>query len=150
MSHVRTQIRNQMKTELLAAAMTTLGSRVETSRLRPTKTDQLPAVFIRTGQEPVTGATMRGTGGRSLRREANILVNIHAAGNSGLDALLDTCCVEVEDVLGPSILNGLVKSLTLVQTDFAYKEETDTAQGVASMTWKAVYVTSEADASQAL
>lgn len=149
MTHIRTQIRNQMKSELLAATLTTLGARIETTRLRPIDDSQMPAAIIRNGPE-ANSPVMKGPSGRSLRRECNFQVNVHAAANTGLDELLDTCCVEVESVLGPSVLNGLVKSLTLIGTDFAYNEETDQTQGIALMTWKAIYVTSEADPSQQL
>jgi len=148
MSHVRAQIRQQIVAELTANVSLATGGIFDT-QVRPTDVNDLPGVFVYLGSEQISGRTLS-VGGPTLRRELQVNVDVRAASNTNLQDMLADLSVQVETTLGPSVLNGLVKSMVLDSTEHAYSDEDQLLQGVASMTWTELYVTSESDPTQAL
>lgn len=106
MSHVRTQIRQQIAT--LVSGLATTGSRVFQSRMRPQDGTGLPCLLVMTSDEKID-ATALASG--PLDRVLDVDIRGFASG-ADADNTLDQIALEVEGVLGNRYL------LRSIEVDF--------------------------------
>lgn len=114
MSHLRQQIREAIVTRL--TGLTTSGSRVYASRLRPLLDSELPAILVSTGGENLDGATYLKSG-LPVVRPLRIRLDLVVKATSGYENTVDTMLSEVEgalfDTAAHNQLNGLIHFLML-------------------------------------
>lgn len=108
-NHVRQQIREALATAV--TGLTTTGSRVYQSRVRPLSVAELPCLLVTTDDESVERIGV--DSGAILSRTMTATIRAVAKAASNLDDTLDTCIKEVETALGASAIGGLSKPITL-------------------------------------
>lgn len=136
MSHVRQQIREAAASAI--TGLTTTGTRVYQSRVRPLSDASLPCLMVTTNDETVEVLTVHGPA--QLDRRLTLTVDAIAKATSNLDDTLDTMIAEVETVLGNTTLSGKVKSLVLQSVGISI-EQGEKPAGRASMQFEANYMT---------
>lgn len=146
MSHVRQQIREALKTELMG--LSTTGSNVFVNRVDPIEKGKVPALTIRTGaDEKVENITMAKPA--IVRRQVDVFVTPYAVGND-VDDRLDDICVEVEKKIANNwTLSGLVKSIEFMESDDVF-ERSEKLKGVVEIGFRCIYVIQEDDPETAL
>lgn len=118
MTHVRTQLRNAVKTVLDGALP---DHKVFEGRRYAINASELPVVDMRYLNENSDYGTM----GNVLDREASLYIRVtRAASEADIDDLLDADAVAIEEVLSGNTLGELAKFTALKQTNF-----TDNAEG---------------------
>ena len=137
MSHVRTQIRQAVVTELTTA--TTLFTNIVSSRVYSFANADMPVCNVLIDTEDVEPVTMCAN---MLQRTAALATEIYHKAADNLDTLLDDLCVQVEKTLSDTTLGGLVESMVLQQSVFSFSGEGDQPYGTAVLTWEVVYTTS--------
>jgi len=128
MTHVRTQIRDDIVTTL--TGLTTTGSNVFRSRIFPLEETNLPALCIYTKSETSEYDTIGLP--RSVNRVLDVAVEAYVKGVSNYDNTLDTIAVEMEEAIAADItLGGLAKDaqITAFEADFAGDGEQPVAVG---------------------
>jgi hypothetical protein len=140
-NHLRRQIR-----EAAAAAvtgLTTTGARVFTSSVYALAVTDLPALRVRTPREASAQRTLGAP--RLLERTLRLEVEAVAQATADLDDALDQACKEVEIALAMpcAALAGLVKSVTLTDTEITLTGEGEQPIGRAAMGFDVVYMAFE-------
>lgn len=128
MTHVRTQIRDDIVTTL--TGLTTTGSNVFRSRIFPLEETNLPALCIYTKSETSEYDTIGLP--RSVNRVLDVAVEAYVKGVSNYDNTLDTIAVQMEEAIAADItLGGLAKDaqITAFEADFAGDGEQPVAVG---------------------
>ena len=111
-NHLRTQIRDQIKTTL--TGLTTTGSRVYDSRVYPLASDGTPAIIIYTKAEDST---------------------------ANFDNTIDTCCKEIETAIYTDpTLNGLAKDCYLESTEIDFNSEGEAPLAMATLNFLTNYM----------
>ncbi len=141
-THIRTQIRNQVVSDL--TGLTTTGNNVFASRMHRLASTDLPALLVYTLSEESGVDSMSSP--RGLFRELDLAVEAIVEDNDATDDDLDTICKEVEAALGASTLSGLAKDVFLSSTDIEFDGEKAKKYGSARMSWRIEYRTPENDA----
>ena len=147
MSHVRTQIRNQLVTYL--TGLSTTGSNVFKSRpqARPLQSSELPGLVIYTEGEDDAPQTMGGPSSMQLERHLRVKIEAIVRVNSAFDDTLDTIINEVETALNASVTTFSVNNLARLGIrltsidDPEFDGQGDKVVGRVAMTWTAIYRT---------
>lgn len=139
MAHPRELIRKQAVALLLGH--TSAGASVYASRVEPFINNdweqQLPAIVVYTMDE---SAELFSSAPREYRRKVELVIELHVAGNSGLDDSLDTLAREVELILlADDTLGGTVNDLQYSRTRMALRDEGETLIGGARISFDAEY-----------
>lgn len=125
MAHVRTQIRQALKT--LLTGLTTTGANVFTNRLQVLKDGSLPAIVIETGDEDI--AIEDGVENPLLERTLRVDVLAKVKAIDDLDDLTDQILSEVEAAIYADVdantLSGLVKSIDLNEVTFEQNDDAE-------------------------
>lgn len=148
MSHVRTQIRNQAVTELLAGT-TAFGSSIFSTRLYNFRNSNLPACNVYAGEESAEVATMGPGNSRIISRTLELLVDCYLE-DSALDDGLDDLAVEVEKVLGATTFNRLAFDVSLINTSFDMDSNGEKPVGICTLSWQVKYHVVESDPETAM
>ena len=136
MPHVRQQIREAAATHL--TGLTTTGSRVSQSRMRPRADALLPALLIETNEEQITPNTI----GSNLQRDLTLTVRGVAKATSNLDDTLDTIASEVETAIaGGPTFSGLAAQTALQRITVDFYDSTDKPVGVVALDYLVTYFT---------
>lgn len=149
MTHVRQQIREQVATDLIAAA-TTRGNRIHRSRIHRFQEDDLPTWAVYTGEEVIEETGDLPYPRRQIRQLQLILEGFQRA-EPNLENDLDQMAAEVEAIIAadPTISN-LAKDCILEQTDIELTTEGSLDLGLVRLTFLCEYHTSETDAETVL
>lgn len=114
MAHQRQTIREAIVTRL--TGLTTSGSRVYASRLKPLLDAELPAILVSTGGEALDDATYLKTG-LPVARPLEVRIDLVAKAVSGFENTVDLMLSEVEaalfDTPAHNTLSGLVHFVQL-------------------------------------
>lgn len=135
MAHLRTTIRNAVKTAVTGLAST--GSRVFASRVYPLQATDLPCLMIYTIEDKSKVAT-RGPS-RQIHRTVTLAVDALAGSSATMDDTLDEICRQVEVALHGSTLGGAALDVRLDTTTIGLDGSSDQPLGVARMTWLVDY-----------
>lgn len=135
MPHIRTNIRNAIKTAV--TGLLTTGSRVFVSRVYPLQPGDLPCLMIYTMEDKSKVAT-RGPG-RLILRTVSIAVDAIVSASSAVDDALDDICRQVEVALHGSTLGGIALDVRLDTTTVGLDGSSEQPFGVARMTWLVDY-----------
>lgn len=141
MAHLRKQIRERVVTEL--ADLVTTKKNVFESRFYNLNADVLPAIRVYTNNENSELDTL--TRPRKLSRELEIIIESVVKQNSKADDTLDTSIKEIEEALGASLLNNLVKDFYLTNIEILQESDQENPVIVARMTYNCMYRVSETD-----
>jgi len=109
MAHVRTLLRNQVKTLLLGN--TAAGTNIFVNPVNELGPGDLPAILISTRDESVERQTQNGR----LRRTIQLVLFCWIAANSDYDTVADDLSAEVESILIPTAVT-LANDIQLVST----------------------------------
>jgi hypothetical protein len=105
MAHVRAQIRQAVRTALIAGA-TAAGARVFDARVRPLQQSELPAIIIEDGEERSEAATI-GRPIEVLSRDYALRVTaLVSTANEDHAELLDDLCAEIETIVARDAFNA--------------------------------------------
>lgn len=134
-THVRQQIREAVAT--LVTGLTTTGSRVHQSRVRPLADTGLPCLLVHSNDteriEPADMDTLQ-------QRELPIVIRGLAKGGDTLDDTLDTIALEVETAMATNPrLSGKAQSSRLVSVDTDFDGSTDKPVGEIQLTYAFTY-----------
>lgn len=139
MSHARQQIRDRVVTVLTSA--TDAGTAVYSGHVYALHA--LPAINVTT---PTDAYEQDASSNSSDAYSVVIVIGLHAADAAGVDDILDGLAVQVHQALeADSTLAGLVKDLTLIETDTELERETKVPHGKLTMRWGALYRISSSD-----
>lgn len=127
MSHVRTQIRNQVAA--LVTGLASTGSRVFVSRMVPQ--DQLPCLLVQTNDEDVASGAV----GALQDRMLTLAIRGYAKASTALDDLLDQIALEVETAMA----GHATASLDRVEIDF--DDSLEKPVGVVTLNYRIPYFT---------
>ena len=141
MTHIRAQLRRAAVTELKAGAAS-FAARVYSSRIYSFKDADLPACNVIIDTEESTLDTMCTN---VLNRTALLNTEVYAKGIEAMDEVLDDLCVEVENVMGTTFLDGLAKSVILTNSSFGFTGEGEQPVATAVLSWSVNYVTPDGD-----
>lgn len=149
MSHLRTQIRKQIVSELSVLAPVTVES-VESTRMYSLREDQLPAINVYVASEESEITTMGGkqigaVAKRLMLRTLNFPVIVYLSAAADVDDAMDGIAVEIEKILGNSLLNDLVQAVELTSTVPTIDAEGEVPIGVLTMNWTVLYQTVEGE-----
>ncbi len=139
MSHVRQQIRDQLKTTL--TGLTTTGSNVFDSRVYDH--DALPSLAIYTLSEELGEESAN-----KQMRILNIVVEARAKANTNLDNTLDLIGSEVEAAIfssGDTTLNGKCKDIDFEGVDIELSGDAEKPVGLMIMRFVALYRVDKSD-----
>jgi hypothetical protein len=129
MSHARQQIREACAA--LVTGLTTTGSRVFQSRMRPQGDAGLPCLLVTTNDEEIQPGTIGNIYARSLA----LVIRGFAKGGATLDDTLDQVAVEVETVMAS------YTRATLDKLEVDFEDELDKPVGSIAMTYRITYFT---------
>ena len=140
MAHIRTSIRDNIKTTL--TGLSTTGSNIFASRLYPLNTQKLPGIILCTETESTTDLSMRPP--RTQMRTMSVTAEIYVRGVSDYDDTIDTISAEIEAALYSDLTRGGFARDTRV-TGFSAQFSNDGDQPVAyaGVTIQVDYVTIE-------
>ena len=149
MSHLRTQIRKQIVSELAVLAPLTVES-VESTRMYAFREDQLPAINVYVASEDSEITTLGGKlnssmAQRLMLRTLTFPVTVYLSATADVDDAMDGIAVEVEKILGNSLLNNLVQATELTSTVPTIDAEGEVPVGVLTMNWTVLYQTVEGE-----
>ena len=119
------------------------------TRLYSFRENQLPAVNVYMGPEESEASTMGGKMGapnmtqRLMFRTVPLMVEVYVAAVEQVDDVLDQAAVQIENVLGNTLLDGLAREITLIGTTPEIDANGEVPVGVLSMTWNVIYQTLE-------
>lgn len=102
MTHVRKNIRDDIKTTLTGLATT--GSNVYQSRVYPIHGSKLPGILLYNRSEEITYETVSTP--RMQNRRCEYQVEIYVKGVANYDNTLDQICLEVEEALYTDLTRG--------------------------------------------
>jgi hypothetical protein len=139
MSHVRQQIRDQLKTTL--TGLSTTGANVFDSRVYDH--DALPSLTIYTLSEELGEESAN----KQLRL-LSIVVEARAKATTNLDNTLDTIGAEVEAAIfasGDTTLNGKCKDIDFEGIDIELSGDSDQPVGLMSMRFACLYRVNKSD-----
>lgn len=129
MSHIRTQIRQRLVTNL--TGLTTTGSNCFDTRVYPLASDKLPGLAVYTKSEVTEYETMSPP--RTLRKTLTAVIEIYVKMTSTFDEVLDTIAAEIETALYSDLTqNGLSFDTKVVsfEADFGGDAEQPLGQGI--------------------
>ena len=109
MAHVRTQLRNEIKTLLSGA--TAAGTNVFANPVNELGSGDLPAILISTRDETIERQVQNGR----LRRTIQLVLFCWIADNTNYDTVADDLSAEVETILVPSAVT-MANDIQLVKT----------------------------------
>lgn len=140
MSHVRTQIRDALTTQLTGLATT--GSRVFKTRLYPIGEAKLPAILIYANSED---NSIQSIGQPRLSvRTLSVSVECVAKATSSIEDTLDQMALEVEEAVYTDVtLGGLTKDVVLSSTEIEISAEGDQPVGGIRLNYLATYAVRE-------
>jgi hypothetical protein len=140
MAHIRTSIRDNIKTTL--TGLTTTGANIFMSRVYPIGAAKLPGIILYTESESVNHLSMKPP--RTQMRTMSVTAEIYVRGVSDYDDTIDTISAEIETALYTDITRGGLARDTRV-TGFAAQFSNDGDQPVAyaGVTIEVDYVTIE-------
>lgn len=133
MSHVRQQIRDQLKATL--TGLTTTGANVFASRVYPH--ELLPSLAIYS-----TGEELSDESGTRQLRLLNIVVEARVKAVDNFDDTLDNIGAEIETAIftdGDTTLGGTCKDIDLDGVDIEYSGESDQPIALMHMRFVALY-----------
>lgn len=141
MAHIRTQLRNAVKTRL--TGLTTTGANVFGNRVNPTDDAELPALLVMNDAEQITSRAIGSQvapHARAEMRTVSLKVRALAKVSTALDDTLDQICLEVEKAIGQDIflITGgvhLVQDSRLMSTTYELDEQGEKPSGIADMIW---------------
>jgi len=139
MSHVRQQIRDQLKNTL--TGLTTTGANVFDSRVYDH--DALPSLAIYTLSEELGEEAAN-----KQMRILNIVIEVRAKATTNLDNTLDTISAEVEDAIfnsGDTTLSGKCKDIDFEGVDIELSGDSDQPVGLMSMRFVCLYRVNKSD-----
>ena len=145
MSHIRTQLREQMVSELDVIGV--LNGKVASTRILNLRKEQLPYCNVFADGEESELRAMGSQGGRVLLRTVILATEVYATQSDSalIDDELDSYAVEIEKVLGKSTLNDLAYDVSLASTSFSFDADAETPTGVITLFWTVQYQTTEGD-----
>ena len=129
MSHLRTQIRQRIVTNL--TGLTTTGGNVYDTRVYPLAGNKLPGIAVYTKSEATEYETMSPP--RTLRKTLTAAIEIYVKMTSTFDEVLDTIAAEIEAALYSDLTqNGLAFDTKIVsfEADFGGDAEQPIGQGI--------------------
>lgn len=132
MAHVRTQIRNAVKTIL--TGLPTTGNRVFVSRVYPLEKADLPGIIIFTEQDETDNSQAAiNNGSLILWSQLHTVVKAYAKGTAQVHNTLDQIALEVRKVLLTNQnLGGLTENInwqsTLIQIEIGAEQPVGTAE----------------------
>jgi hypothetical protein len=133
-THVRRQIREAAAGVL--TGLTTTGTRVSQSRMRPRADALLPALLIETNEEQVSPHSI----GAQLQRDLTLTVRGIAKAAADVDDTLDAIALEVETALaGAPTLSGLASQSALQRITVDFDDSTDKPVGVIALDYQVTY-----------
>lgn len=133
MSHVRTQIREQIAT--LVTGLATTGNRVFQSRMRPQDEESLPCLLVTTHDEEIEQSLIGGL----YQRQLELVVVGVAKSSTAIDDILDAIALEVETVMAAEKR----ASLQRIETDF--DDDLDRPVGRIALHYRIFYSTRAGD-----
>jgi hypothetical protein len=133
MSHVRTQIRDDIATRLTGLATT--GNRVHQSRIPPRGDADLPCLLITTNDEEIEQSLIGGL----FQRHLELVVIGVAKANSAIDDTLDAIALDVETTMAGDRRASLMR----IETDF--DDELDRPVGRIALHYRVFYSTRAGD-----
>ena len=127
MPHARQQIREAVAA--LVTGLTTTGSRVFQSRMRPQ--DTLPCLLVTTNDEDVSPGTI----GAIYERRLQVVIRGFAKGNSTVDDTLDLIASEVETAM------AAYDRAVLDKIEIEFDDELEKPVGMIAITYRLNYFT---------
>jgi hypothetical protein len=150
MSHIRTQVRNYVRSKLLNGA-TNAENRIYKSK-----------IDAHLGEEPIIGIYThserkleRTTNAPEYRKEFTVELQVIVRENDTWDEELDDLCRQIEQLLDfdyylGGMQSGLVESFEPDETDILHNDKAEQQYAMAKMTYKATYLSSQDDNSSTL
>lgn len=136
-THVRRQLREAAATAV--TGLTTTGSRVFQSRMRPQADAGLPCLLVATNDEAVSPGSV----GAMQERELTLTVTGVAKASADVDDTLDAMALEVETALAAAhTLGGLAAGMELRGLKVEFDDETDKPVGQISLDYRLTYFVS--------
>lgn len=129
MSHARQQIRESVAA--LVTGLTTTGTKVFQSRMRPQAESKLPCLLVTTNDEQIDSASV----GNLQQRSITLVIRGIAMGGATLDDTLDQIALEVETAMASDYRSALEK----IEIDF--DDELEKPIGSISLTYKTTVIT---------
>lgn len=134
-THVRQQIREAVAT--LVTGLTTTGSRVHQSRMRPVADGGLPCLLVHSNDTERVDMADADT---LQQRELPIVIRGLAKGGTTLDDTLDAIALEVETAMATNPrLSGKAQMSRLVSVDTDFDGSTDKPVGEIQLTYAFTY-----------
>ena len=133
MSHARQQIREACAA--LVTGLTTTGSRVFQSRMRPQISANLPCLLVTTNDEEITPGTI----GTIYERSLLLSVRGFAMGSATLDDTLDQIATEVE-----TAMFGYYRA-NLTAIEIGFDDEMEKPVGSIDLRYRVTYHTAAGD-----
>ena len=146
MSHVRTQIRNAVATEL--TGLTTTGTRVYKGRFYSLQQGKLPALLVYTSSESAEVDTMGFPAGSN--RTLNLVVEGYAMSKTTVEDTLDQIALEVEEALAGVTLSGLIRDIEYTGFDLDANADPEQTVAVIRLAFSIEYRVEEDDVETAL
>lgn len=142
MSHVRTQIRDAIVTQLTGLATT--GSNVFKTRLYPIAPNKLPAILVYVNSEVNQVIAIKHP--RLDQRELTVSIEGVAKATSSIEDTLDQIGLEIEEAIyGDLTLGGLAKDVVLSSADIDISPEGDQPVGGIRLSYLVKYLVREDD-----
>lgn len=136
MAHVRKQLREAAAT--LVTNLSTTGTRVFQSRMRPQEDAKLPCLLVTTNDESIVPGSI----GNRQERELQLVITGVAKAASNVDDTLDQIAVEVETAMATDPdLGNLAAGMELTGIKVEFDHETDKPVGVIALTYRLTYFT---------
>lgn len=140
MSHIRTQIRQRIVTNLTGLAST--GSNVYDTRIYPLAENKLPGIAVYTKSESTLYETMSPP--RTLRKTLTAVIEIYVKMTSTFDEVLDTIAAEIEAALYEDLTqNGLAFDTRIVSFEADFGGDADQPLGQGIMQVEVIYPSTE-------
>jgi len=136
MTHVRKNIRDDIKTTLTGLATT--GSNVYQSRVYPIHGSKLPGILLYNRSEETTYETVSTP--RMQNRRCEYQVEIYVKGVANYDNTLDQICLEVEEALYTDLTRGgNARDTRITSFDAEFDGGGDQPVAVATLTVEVTY-----------
>lgn len=140
MSHIRTQIRQRIVSNL--TGLTTTGSNVFDTRIYPLAENKLPGIAVYTKAESSTYETMSPP--RTLRRSLTAVIEIYVKMTSTFDEVLDTIASEIETALYSDLTqNGLAFDTKVISFEADFGGDADQPLGQGIIQVEVIYAATE-------
>lgn len=142
MTHVRTQIRDNVATQVTGLATT--GSNVFKTRLYPITATKLPAILVYANSETNQAVAMKHP--RLSDRELSLSIEGVAKATTSIEDTLDQIALEVEEAIyGDLTLGGIAKNVVLSSTDIEISADGDQPVGGIRLVYLVKYLVREDD-----